>query len=302
MDKITVCSFYKFSEINDLKNLKNKFFLFLKEKKIYGTVLIAPEGINGTVSGLDSNIIKMIDFIKSDTRFHDIDYKLSYTDKIPFYRTKVRLKKEIVTLGVKLKKSDFNATYLEPNEWNELLKDDDVILIDTRNKYETAIGTFKNSIDPGTESFREFPEFVNNNLNHQKDKKIAMFCTGGIRCEKSTAYLKSKGFKHVYHLKGGILNYLKKINKKNSLWSGECFVFDNRVSVNHSLEKGIYDQCHACRLPITQEDKKHVHYLEGVSCSNCFNKTSVKRKKRFYERQRQIKIAKKLGITHIGNN
>ena len=151
----------------------------------------------------------MIDFIKSDTRFHDIDYKLSYTDKIPFYRTKVRLKKEIVTLGVKLKKSDFNATYLEPNEWNELLKDDDVILIDTRNKYETAIGTFKNSIDPETESFREFPEFVNNNLNHQKDKKIAMFCTGGIRCEKSTAYLKSKGFKHVYHLKGGILNYLK---------------------------------------------------------------------------------------------
>ena len=302
MDKITVCSFYKFSEINDLKNLKDKFFLFLKEKKIYGTVLIASEGINGTVSGLDSNIIKMIDFIKSDTRFHDIEYKLSYTDEIPFYRTKVRLKKEIVTLGVKLKKSDFNATYLEPNEWNELLKDDDVILIDTRNKYETAIGTFKNAIDPGTKSFREFPEFVNNNLNHQKDKKIAMFCTGGIRCEKSTAYLKSKGFKHVYHLKGGILNYLKKINKKNSLWSGECFVFDNRVSVNHNLEKGIYDQCHACRLPITQEDKKHIHYLEGVSCSKCFNKTSVKRKKRFYERQRQIKIAKKLGINHIGNN
>ena len=302
MDKITVCTFYKFSEISDLKNLKNKFFLFLTEKKIYGTVLIASEGINGTVSGLDSNIIEMINFIKSDKRFHDMDYKLSYTEKIPFYRTKVRIKKEIVTLGVKLKKSDFNATYLEPNEWNELLKDDDIILIDTRNKYETAIGTFKKSIDPRTESFREFPEFVNNNLNHQKDKKIAMFCTGGIRCEKSTAYLKSKGFKHVYHLKGGILNYLKKINKNNSLWNGECFVFDNRVSVNHSLEKGKYDQCHACRLPITQEDKNHIHYLEGVSCPNCFNKTSVKRKKRFYERQRQIKIAKKLGINHIGSN
>ncbi len=301
MDKFTVCAFYKFTQITNLEDLQNKIFNFLNEKKIYGTVLIASEGINGTVSGLNPVIIEMINYIKSDKRFDNIDYKLSYTNKIPFYRTKVRIKKEIVTLGKKLNKSDFNATYLNPNEWNEFLKNEDVILVDTRNKYETSIGTFKNSIDPKTESFREFPEFVENNLIHQKNKKIAMFCTGGIRCEKSTAYLKSKGFKHVYHLKGGILNYLKKINKKNSLWNGECFVFDNRVSVNHNLEKGNYDQCHACRIPITENDKKHIYYKEGVSCSYCYKKTSDERKKRFSERQKQIKIAKKLGINHIGN-
>ena len=301
MDKFTVCTFYKFTQITNLEDLQNKIFNFLNEKKIYGTVLIASEGINGTVSGLNPVIIEMINYIKSDKRFSSFDYKLSYTNKIPFYRTKVRIKKEIVTLGKKLNKSDFNATYLDPNEWNEFLKNEDVILIDTRNKYETSIGSFKNSIDPKTESFREFPEFVENNLKHQKNKKIAMFCTGGIRCEKSTAYLKSKGFKHVYHLKGGILNYLKKINKKNSLWNGECFVFDNRVSVNHNLEKGNYDQCHACRIPITENDKKHIHYKEGVSCPYCYKKTSDERKKRFSERQKQIKIAKKLGINHIGN-
>ena len=302
MDKITVCALYKFVEIKNLKELKNKILSFLKENNIYGTILIANEGINGTVSGDNSKIINLINFLQSDVRFSNIEYKLSFTNKNPFYRTKVKLKKEIVTLGVKIKKTHYNATYINPEEWNEFIKKDDVILIDTRNKYETSIGSFINSIDPKTDSFRDFPKFVKNNSDLPKNKKIAMFCTGGIRCEKSTAYLKSKGFKYVYHLKGGILNYLKKIDKKDSLWKGDCFVFDNRVSVDHNLKKGNYDQCYACRMPITENDKKHIHYVEGVSCANCYNKTSPEKKIRFKERQKQIKIAKKIGINHIGKN
>ena len=302
MDKITVCALYKFVEIKNLKELKNKILSFIKENNIYGTILIANEGINGTVSGDNSKIINLINFLQSDVRFSNIEYKLSFTNKNPFYRTKVKLKKEIVTLGVKIKKTHYNATYINPEEWNEFIKKDDVILIDTRNKYETSIGSFINSVDPKTDSFRDFPNFVKNNLDLPKNKKIAMFCTGGIRCEKSTAYLKSKGFKYVYHLKGGILNYLKKIDKKDSLWKGDCFVFDNRVSVDHNLKKGNYDQCHACRIPITENDKKHIHYVEGVSCANCYNKTSPEKKIRFKERQKQIKIAKKIGINHIGEN
>ena len=302
MDKITVCALYKFVEIKNLKELKSKILSFIKENNIYGTILIANEGINGTVSGDNSKIINLINFLKSDVRFSNIEYKLSFTNKNPFYRTKVKLKKEIVTLGVKIKKTHYNATYINPEEWNEFIKKDDVILIDTRNKYETSIGSFINSVDPKTDSFRDFPKFVKNNSDLPKNKKIAMFCTGGIRCEKSTAYLKSKGFKYVYHLKGGILNYLKKIDKKDSLWKGDCFVFDNRVSVDHNLKKGNYDQCHACRIPITENDKKHIHYVEGVSCANCYNKTSPEKKIRFKERQKQIKIAKKIGINHIGKN
>ena len=302
MDKITVCALYKFVEIKNLKELKNKILVFLKENNIYGTILIANEGINGTVSGDNSKIINLINFLQSDVRFSNIEYKLSFTNKNPFYRTKVKLKKEIVTLGIKIKKTHYNATYINPEEWNEFIKKDDVILIDTRNKYETSIGSFINSIDPKTDSFRDFPNFVKNNSDLPKNKKIAMFCTGGIRCEKSTAYLKSKGFKYVYHLKGGILNYLKKIDKKDSLWKGDCFVFDNRVSVDHNLKKGNYDQCYACRMPITENDKKHIHYVEGVSCANCYNKTSPEKKNRFKERQKQIKIAKKIGINHIGKN
>ena len=302
MDKITVCALYKFVEIKNLKELKSKILSFIKENNIYGTILIANEGINGTVSGDNSKIINLINFLQSDVRFSNIEYKLSFTNKNPFYRTKVKLKKEIVTLGVKIKKTHYNATYINPEEWNEFIKKDDVILIDTRNKYETSIGSFINSVDPKTDSFRDFPNFVKNNSDLPKNKKIAMFCTGGIRCEKSTAYLKSKGFKYVYHLKGGILNYLKKIDKKDSLWKGDCFVFDNRVSVDHNLKKGNYDQCYACRMPITENDKKHIHYVEGVSCANCYNKTSPEKKIRFKERQKQIKIAKKIGINHIGKN
>ena len=302
MDKITVCALYKFVEIKNLKELKNKILAFLKENNIYGTILIANEGINGTISGDNPKIINLINFLKSDVRFSNIEYKLSFTNNNPFYRTKVKIKKEIVTLGVKIKKTHYNATYIHPEEWNEFIKKDDVILIDTRNKYETSIGSFINSVDPKTDSFRDFPNFVKNNSDLPKNKKIAMFCTGGIRCEKSTAYLKSKGFKYVYHLKGGILNYLKKIDKKDSLWKGDCFVFDNRVSVDHNLKKGNYDQCHACRIPITENDKKHIHYVEGVSCGNCYNKTTPEKKNRFRERQKQIKIAKKIGINHIGEN
>jgi len=189
---------------------------------------------------------------------------------------------------------------VKPADWNKLISDPDVLLIDTRNDYEVQIGTFKNAINPQTETFREFPEYVKDHLDKDTHKKVAMFCTGGIRCEKSTAYLKEQGFEEVYHLEGGILKYIEEVPKEESLWQGECFVFDDRVAVNHQLEKGNYDQCHACRLPITEADKQHRHYLKGVSCHQCYDKKTPEQKKRFMERQKQIEIAKQRGQEHIG--
>jgi len=198
---------------------------------------------------------------------------------MPFYRTRVKLKKEIVTMGVQgIDPNQVVGTYVKPEDWNALISDPDVTLVDTRNEYEVAIGTFKNAINPKTETFRQFPDYVENNMDPKKHKKVAMFCTGGIRCEKSTAFLKEQGYDEVYHLQGGILKYLETVDEKNSLWEGECFVFDNRVSVDHQLEKGSYDQCHACRLPITEEDKQSEKYQQGVSCPSCFDKKSDKQR------------------------
>jgi UPF0176 protein len=206
-----------------------------------------------------------------------------------------------VTMGVEAIDPRHSAgTYVEPEEWNALIEQEDTLLIDTRNEYEIGIGTFTHAINPHTDTFREFPAYASKHLDPQKHKKIAMFCTGGIRCEKSTAFLKEQGFEEVYHLKGGILNYLEKIPESESLWQGECFVFDNRVSVDHQLEKGTYDQCHACRMPITQEDQAHPDYLHGISCPHCVDQTDEKQKERFRERQRQIALAKERGVEHIG--
>ena len=193
------------------------------------------------------------------------------------------------------------GTYVKPEDWNELISDPDVVLVDTRNDYEVAIGTFKNAIAPETETFRQFPDFVKKHMNPEKQKKVAMFCTGGIRCEKSTAYLKEQGFEEVYHLQGGILKYLETVPEADSMWQGECFVFDNRVSVDHNLEKGVYDQCHACRLPITEEDKKSEKYVQGVSCPHCYDKKTEKQRDRFAERERQVQLAKSRGEEHIGS-
>ncbi|MCB1672422.1 MAG: rhodanese-related sulfurtransferase, partial [Pseudomonadales bacterium] len=234
-------------------------------------------------------------------RFAAIDVKESLAEENPFYRTKVKLKKEIVTMGVEdIDPNYIVGTYVEPRDWNRLIADPDVTLIDTRNHYEYQIGTFQGAINPATETFREFPGYVSENLDPSRQRKVAMFCTGGIRCEKSTAYLKQLGFDEVYHLKGGILKYLEEVPASESLWQGECFVFDNRVTVNHDLEKGQYDQCHACRMPIDETDKQSEHYQKGVSCPHCYDRHSRQQVKRFAERERQVQLARKRGEAHIG--
>jgi len=194
------------------------------------------------------------------------------------------------------------GTYVKPKDWNALISDPDVVLVDTRNDYEVQIGTFRNAVNPNTKTFREFPGYVKENMNPEKQKKVAMFCTGGIRCEKSTAYMKEQGYEEVYHLEGGILKYLEDVPQEESLWQGECFVFDNRVSVNHDLDKGLYDQCHACRMPITDADNQNEKYQQGVSCHHCFDDQTTQQHNRYKERQRQIQIAQTRGEAHIGND
>jgi UPF0176 protein len=272
------------------------------ENDIKGTFLLAREGINGTVAGHRSSIDALLQWLRTDQRFESISCKYSYNQEMPFYRTRVKLKKEIVTMGVEgIDPRKIVGTYVDPKDWNALISDPDVTLIDTRNSYETQIGTFRKAVTPDTNSFREFPAFVKDKLGASKNRKIAMFCTGGIRCEKSTAYLKEQGFDEVYHLEGGILKYLETIPEEESLWLGECFVFDNRVAVNHALEQGSYSQCHACRMPITEADKDSDHYHPGVSCPNCFEKTTQLQRLRFAERHKQIELARSRGQDHIGS-
>jgi len=268
---------------------------------VRGTLLLANEGINGTIAGSKSAINKVLTWLRNDPRLSDIDVKESLTDTPPFNRAKVKLKKEIVTMGIEgIDPKRVVGTYVNPKDWNTLISDPDVILVDTRNDYEFKVGTFRNAINPKTESFREFPSYVRDNLDPVKHKKVAMFCTGGIRCEKSTAFLKEQGFDEVYHLKGGILKYLEEVPPEETLWEGECFVFDERVTVNLQLEKGNYDQCNACRLPITQEDKISKKYEQGVSCPHCYDKVTDIQKSRFMEREKQIELARKRGEAHIG--
>jgi UPF0176 protein len=232
----------------------------------------------------------------------NIDTKESWDTEIPFYRTKVKLKKEIVTMGVEgIDPKQVVGTYVKPEDWNDLISDPDVVLVDTRNNYEVEIGTFKGAIDPQTTSFREFPQWAKDNLDPGKNKKVAMFCTGGIRCEKSTAYMKEQGFDEVYHLQGGILKYLEQVPKEQTLWQGECFVFDNRVAVDHDLKRGSYDQCHACRMPITEQEKTLETYREGLSCQHCYGTVSEEQKQRFAQRQKQVQLAKARGEDHIGS-
>ncbi|KZZ59757.1 hypothetical protein A3762_16370, partial [Oleiphilus sp. HI0125] len=259
-------------------------------------------GINGTVSGTEASIETLLTWLKAIPEFADIDYKLSFDESQPFYRTKVKLKKEIVTMGVEgIDPKKVVGTYVKPKDWNALISNPEVVLIDTRNDYEYEIGTFEGAVNPKTDTFREFPAYVDEHLDPAKHKKVAMFCTGGIRCEKSTAFLKEKGFDEVYHLEGGILKYLEEVPKEDTMWEGDCFVFDNRVAVDHDLNKSAYDQCHACRLPITAEDMEHEHYKKGVSCPKCFGKHTPSQIKRFEERQKQIDLARARGQGHIGS-
>ena len=301
MSTIVVAALYRFVRLDNYQELRQPLLNVMLKHHIRGTLLLAAEGINGTVAGSREAIDKLIGWLRGDERLQDLDCKFSFDDEMPFYRSRVKLKKEIVTMGVEgIDPNRVVGTYVKPKDWNALISDPDVVLVDTRNDYETAIGSFENAQLPNTKSFREFPDFVKKNLDREKQPKVAMFCTGGIRCEKSTAYLKEQGFDEVYHLEGGILKYLEEVPEAESLWRGECFVFDNRVSVNHALEKGSYDQCHACRLPITNKDKTSDKYQPGVSCPACYDTKSEAQKSRFHEREKQMQLAKQRGEHHIG--
>ena len=300
-----IVALYKFVHIEKPFHIKKILRSRLNDLNIYGTILIGEEGINGTISSDDSSqLSQAICFIESIKGFKDLDLKFSQSDKKPFIRLKVKLKKEIVTIGdPKIDPNELAGEYVDPKDWNKLIKDEETIIVDTRNNYEYIIGTFKNSINPKTKKFREFPEWLekqNFNNHDKKNKKIAMFCTGGIRCEKASSLMKNRGFKNVFHLKGGILKYFESIPEAQSRWEGECFVFDDRVSLKHDLSIGTYDMCHGCRMPITKKDKQSNKYIRGVACPNCYNKKTQKQKSRYISRQKQIDLAKKNNFKHIG--
>ncbi|MEM9026567.1 MAG: rhodanese-related sulfurtransferase [Verrucomicrobiota bacterium] len=301
MSEIVIRAFYKFVHLPDFEKVRERLLEVATDQAIKGTILLAEEGINGTVAGLRANMDHLFAAIRSDSRLQSLKYKESVSQVQPFYRIKVRLKKEIVTMGIPhVDPNHTVGTYVSGEAWNDLISDPDTVVIDTRNDYETAIGTFENAVSPNTQSFREFPKWVEENKDYLEGKKIAMFCTGGIRCEKSTAYMKVNGYQDVYHLDGGILQYLEDMPKEQSKWNGECFVFDNRVAVNHDLEPGSYDMCHACRRPLSREDMESDLFIQGVSCPHCHNQHTDERKKAFEMRQRQVELAKERGTCHIG--
>ena len=296
------CALYKFVALPNYGSIRHPLLKIMTDNQVFGTLLLASEGINGTISGTRASIDNVLHWLAQQPGLDNIDTKESYDDNIPFYRTKVKLKKEIVTMGVEgIDPNQVVGSYVKPADWNALISDPDVLVVDTRNNYEVEIGTFKDAVNPNTTSFREFPAWATENIESDKTKKIAMFCTGGIRCEKSTAYMKEQGFDEVYHLEGGILKYLEEVPKEQTLWQGECFVFDNRVAVDHDLKRGSYDQCHACRMPITEQEKTLDTYQEGLSCHHCFGTLTEEQKQRFSQRQKQMQLAKARGEEHIGS-
>jgi len=293
-----IFGFYKFKKLQSLKKKKYLLQKNLIEQNIRGTIILAKEGVNATIAGKYVDIKFIINKINKTLDIKNFDSEnISKCNFQPFHRGKVKIKKEIVPMDLSLSpKTKNNNNYIEPKKWNKLIKDKNTLVLDSRKPFEYNVGTFKKSINPNVDNFREFPRYLNK-LN--KKKSIAMFCTGGIRCEKASVYLKKKGFNNVYQLRGGILNYLNKVNKQKSLWKGECFVFDNRISVKHGLIKGTYSMCSGCRKPISPKDKKSNKYEEGVSCPNCHDRLSNSQKERFRMRQKQINLAKKSGKKHI---
>jgi len=301
MSKVVVAALYQFTPVAEPGALRAPLAGVMDEHGIKGTLLLAAEGINGTVAGPRGGIDALLAWLRDDARFPGLSHKESFADEMPFKRAKVRLKQEIVTMG----KPDIDplrtvGTYVDPKDWNALVDDPGVTLVDTRNGYEVALGTFRGAADPGTESFREFPDYVDANLDPEKNPKVAMFCTGGIRCEKASAFMLKEGFEEVYHLRGGILKYLEEVPSEESAWEGECFVFDNRVAVDHELNKGQYDQCYGCRHPITDDDKASGKYEKGVCCPHCFDTLTDDQRMRFRERQKQVELARARGEAHVG--
>ncbi len=290
-----VATFYKFVRLEDCSHLQQSLIAYCQQQEIKGTILLATEGINGTIAGTRNNIDAVLAWLRADSRFADLEYKESSTEFPPFQRMKVKIKKEIVTFDKpEVNPSQQVGTYVKPSDWNQVITDPETIVIDTRNDYEVNIGTFQGAINPKTESFRQFSEYANQNLDPHKHSKVAMFCTGGIRCEKASSYLISKGFKEVYHLKGGILKYIAEIPPEKSLWQGECFVFDERVTVKHGLEKGTYHLCYACGHPISAEDLASPYYEECVSCPHCYQQLTPEKEARQREKQRQRQQKKKV--------
>ncbi|MEG4229215.1 rhodanese-related sulfurtransferase [Microcoleus sp. N9_B2] len=292
---------YKFVELPDFADLKAPLIDCCNHNNVKGTILLAAEGINGTIAGSSEGVHAVLAFLRSDSRFADLVHKESFSEKAPFYRLKIRLKREIVTMGV----PDINprlmaGKYVKPDEWNKLLDDPDVVVVDVRNDFEVSMGTFEGAINPNTKSFSELPEWALQEAALRNKPKVAMFCTGGIRCEKSTAFLRSQGFDEVYHLEGGILKYLETVPEAESRWEGECFVFDERVSVGQGLKPGNYELCRGCRHPISQEDKASELFVLGVSCPHCHDSKTETKKQALSERQRQIELAKRRNQVHIG--
>ena len=299
--KIVVAALYKFAPVADPAALRETFAAACTSHNIKGILLIAPEGINGTIAGQRADIDAILAVIRAAPGFADLEHKESFSDTQPFYRMKVRLKREIVTMGVlDIDPNKTVGTYVDPKDWNALITDPDVVVIDTRNKYEVRIGTFEGAIDPQIDTFRDFPAWLEARAGLANKPRIAMFCTGGIRCEKSTALLKQRGFDEVYHLKGGILKYLEEMREEDSLWRGECFVFDQRVAVAHGLKVGEHELCFGCREPINAQDKQSDKYVPGVSCPHCHDTLTPDRRAAFMERQRQIERARQRGQTHFG--
>ncbi|TCD13666.1 rhodanese-related sulfurtransferase [Oricola cellulosilytica] len=297
----TVAALYHFADFPRYAGFKAPLEAICEEAGLKGTLLLASEGINGTVAGPRHGIDRLITFLREQPEFAALEYKLSYADDEPFLRMKVRLKKEIVTMGVPgTDPRKIVGTYVEPEGWNDLIADPDTVVIDTRNDYEVAIGTFERAVNPDTASFREFPGWARAHRDELQGRKVAMFCTGGIRCEKATAFVRDLGIEEVYHLKGGILKYLEEVPADESLWQGDCFVFDERVAVGQGLEPGDYTLCRACRHPLTPDETRSDAYVEGVSCPHCIGRLTDDDRARFAERQRQIELAKKRGQRHLG--
>ncbi|MES2383635.1 MAG: rhodanese-related sulfurtransferase [Pseudomonadota bacterium] len=309
MPDFLTAALYKFVTLPDFAALQAPLQVFCDANEVRGTLLLAEEGINGTIAGPEPGVRAVLAHLRRDPRLADLAHKESWSRKLPFYRMKVRLKREIVTLGVPgINPNEMAGQYVKPQDWNALIAEPGVVLVDTRNAYEVGIGSFEGAVDPHTQSFSQLPAWVAaqsapGGLLAEKDgkkPKVAMFCTGGIRCEKSTAFMRTQGFDEVYHLEGGILKYLETVPDEQSRWQGECFVFDERVSVVHGLATGHYDLCRACRDPISEADKASPLYVPGVSCPHCHDKKTEEQKRGFIERQRQVDFANRRRQPHIG--
>ena len=299
----TVATFYQFANLPDCINWQRKLRTHCKKFNVLGTIILAEEGINGTVSSSAEGIKEILAFIRKEERFSQMPYRISTTPRKTFYRIRVVVRKEIVTLGdASINPNDMVGTYVEPKNWNKIIQDPDTVVIDTRNDYEVELGTFEGATNPNTETFCQWDEYVKENLQSQKDKKVAMFCTGGIRCEKASSHLLQNGFTEVYHLRGGILNYLENVKPEDSLWKGECFVFDHRVSVVHGLKDGDSKICFGCRWPLKVEDMESEKYESGICCPHCADTLDPVRRASLQERNRQIQIARKKKTDHLGQN